>query len=322
MKFISRTNNYQLLLQPYLLLLILCFPSSSFFTGKHKLHSASRSKRSFGYCNNNIMNNDKTLLLATLQEEEADKSKSSSKSNNKSRLTRRNLFQQSTSLIASSLIANSNMIEPSNSMGLVMFPCKEGTLSNTYNAMRAGESLLEESNLLATNQLFLTNRESALSSRGVAQVRSTCQNILSKNNPTVVYFSLAANCVDTSNIIADDLNFQRNRILPEFTFLDRRSVGLWDMLPLNTTESAIWALDYNEAGALGLGGRPPPHDDGTAHETLADEVSRLRQFLSGKLYFIIYFISLTTLYFQKSLKHQEQVKTYYSYSQMAQVQHY
>jgi len=74
-KFISRTNNYQLSLQPYLilLLLILCFPSSSFFTGKHKLHSTSRSKRSFGYCNDNIMNNDKTLLMATLQEEEAGK---------------------------------------------------------------------------------------------------------------------------------------------------------------------------------------------------------------------------------------------------------
>ena len=42
-----------------------------------------------------------------------------------------------------------------NAMGLVTFPCPESTLANTYHIMRAGQSLLEEKNILSTNPLFL-----------------------------------------------------------------------------------------------------------------------------------------------------------------------
>ncbi len=33
--------------------------------------------------------------------------------------------------------------------------------------------------------------------------------------------------------------------------MDPRAVGKWDMLPLETTQSAIWAMDVNEAGNNG-----------------------------------------------------------------------
>ena len=45
--------------------------------------------------------------------------------------------------------------ENSNAMGLVTFPCSEGSLMNKYHIMRAGQSLLEEENILSTNPLFL-----------------------------------------------------------------------------------------------------------------------------------------------------------------------
>ena len=45
--------------------------------------------------------------------------------------------------------------ENSNAMGLVTFPCFEGSLMNKYHVMRAGQSLLEEENILSTNPLFL-----------------------------------------------------------------------------------------------------------------------------------------------------------------------
>ena len=56
--------------------------------------------------------------------------------------------------------------------------------------------------------------------------------------------------------------------------------GNWNGKELSTTEAALFALDFAEAGNDGRDGRPPPNEDGTADETLFDQVVRLRQLLS------------------------------------------
>lgn len=72
----------------------------------------------------------------------------------------------------------------------------------------------------------------------------------------------------------------RNRIVPEFTFMDQRGVGFWDGKSLDSTEAAVWAMDSAEAGDEGRGGLPPRNDDGTPNETLFEQVTRLRQLMS------------------------------------------
>ena len=172
-------------------------------------------------------------------------------------------------------------VDSAHAMGLVQFPCKPGSLSNTYHMMRAGESRLEAEGILSTNPLFLTNQDDSLSERGKVQVEATCNEMLAMGiNPSVVKYSLASKCVETANIVASTLMVGRNRIIPEFTFMDQRSVGLWDGKSLISTEAAIWALDADEAGNEGRGGKPPPNDDGTANETLFEQVTRLRQLIS------------------------------------------
>ena len=59
------------------------------------------------------------------------------------------------------------------------------------------------------------------------------------------------------------------------------------MLKYSQTAPAVFALDVLEAGAVGAGGRPPPNQDGTAHETLSDQVIRLRQVMSSKFYLFL-----------------------------------
>ena len=90
--------------------------------------------------------------------------------------------------------------------------------------------------------------------------------------------------------------------------MDPRAIGKWDMLPLDSTQSAVWAMDAKEAGNDGTvsyisyfiylifhnlhqiiifffqGGLPPANEDSTPNETLADQVVRLRQLISGKIY--------------------------------------
>ena len=125
----------------------------------------------------------------------------------------------------------------------------------------------------------LQNREDALSPAGQEQVVAACAQ-LQRDPPTVVKYSLAASCIDAANIVGRELRLGRDRLVPEFTFLDPRAVGGWDMTDKEKTLSAVWALDADEAGRDGLGGRPPPNEDGTPHEVLADQAIRLRQVLS------------------------------------------
>lgn len=71
-----------------------------------------------------------------------------------------------------------------------------------------------------------------------------------------------------------------DRLILEFNFMDPRAIGKWDMMSYSQTLPAIMALDETQAGVYGKGGRPPPNDDGTPHETLADNSVRLSQLMS------------------------------------------
>ena len=164
--------------------------------------------------------------------------------------------------------------------GLVQFPC-DRPLKNRYHFMRAGLSELEEEHLWCTNPLFMTNRENALAASAQKSVLEACEAIKASGHlPTVAYHSLAANGIDTADLIGQQLRLGRDRILPEFTYLDPRGVGLWDSNDEMEIKPAVWAMDVYEAGKEGTGGRPPANTDGTPNETLADQFVRLRQFLS------------------------------------------
>jgi len=164
---------------------------------------------------------------------------------------------------------------------LIQFPCKPGDLKNSYSFLRAGESLIEADGLWGSNPLFLTNRENALSENGVAQVQAACADMLERDfNPSVVLFPTAANAIDTADIVASEMRIGRNRVLPEYTNLDARGIGKFDMNDREAVRSAIWALDA-ESGPEGRDGeRPPATDDGTPNETLANQITRLRQLMA------------------------------------------
>jgi hypothetical protein len=40
--------------------------------------------------------------------------------------------------------------------------------------------------------------------------------------PTLVKYSLAARCIDTSNLVSQELRLGSDRLVPEFTYMDPR----------------------------------------------------------------------------------------------------
>ena len=196
--------------------------------------------------------------------------------------SRRSLVRTALVTLSAAFTAGSSLFGcEADARGLVRFPCNDKPLLNTYHFMRAGSSLLEIEDVWSTNPLFLTNREAALSEQGEEEVRQAC-NLLKKSglNPSIVRYSLAASSIDTANIVGAEFNIGRDRLVPEFNYLDPRAIGRWDFSPKNVTEEAVWAMDADEAGPSGRGGRPPPNEDGTPSETLSDQVVRLTNLMS------------------------------------------
>ena len=236
-------------------------------------------------------NNNKFILISDdLRESKAQRpslcrhcAKFNDDDDEQSALLSRPDFFRSVGVMAASTASAFFVSPPEASAGLIQFPCAK--LQNTYHLLRAGQSLLEEEDILATNPLFLTNRECALSDLGIQQIERVCDYLNSGDDvvsaPTVVRHSFAAAAIDTANIVGRELRIGRDRLVPEFFFLDPRAAGLWDNLPITQAEPAIWAMDVDEAGRDGFGGRPPANEDGTPSETLADQVPRLRQLLSA-----------------------------------------
>jgi broad specificity phosphatase PhoE len=65
-----------------------------------------------------------------------------------------------------------------------------------------------------------------LSEAGIEQVIAACQKLsLENRSPTVIKYSLAASCIDTADIVQRELKIGRERVIPEFTFLDPRAIG-------------------------------------------------------------------------------------------------
>lgn len=126
-----------------------------------------------------------------------------------------------------------------------------------------------------------TNREAALSELGEEQVKEACNYLKSTGiSPSIVRYSLAAASIDSANIVGENLFVGRDRLVPEFNYMDPRAIGAWDFAALNATEEAVWAMDVDEAGKYGKGGKPPSNEDGTPAETLADQVVRLTNLMS------------------------------------------
>ena len=233
----------------------------------------------------------KVLLDATSACPSNDSDNASHNKNGENDLTsflsdRRRWIHQATATVAA--LGTSHLVsptmQPALAGGLLQFPIGPSTqpLKNNYHFMRAGPSELEMDGIYSTNPLFLTNRENAMHPSGEQLILKALEKMKRETElfPTVAYHSLAANGMDTGDLIARELKLGREKLLPEFTYLDQRGVGIWDSGDETLVKPAVWALDYLEAGEKGMSGRPPPHNDGTPNETLNDQFIRLRQFLS------------------------------------------
>lgn len=81
---------------------------------------------------------------------------------------------------------------------------------------------------------------------------------VSDDNGVVLWPSMTQNAYQTAELIAYELGIGRNRIVPEYSFLDKRGVGALEGSTLDNTDAQISAGDATDPNWRPLKGPQPP----------------------------------------------------------------
>ncbi|KAA8542662.1 hypothetical protein F0562_023839 [Nyssa sinensis] len=154
-------------------------------------------------------------------------------------------------------------------------------LSNRYFLVRAGESEFESLGIINTNPVAKTSMDSGLSEKGKKQtVRAAlmlkAMGACERN--CWIWPSITQRAYQAAEIIAAVNGVSRrctnNYIVPEYSFLDARGLGAYEGSNLESISKVY------ESDSLSPNIKPPPIDDGTPNESVADVFVRVTQLMS------------------------------------------
>ncbi|KAI4329553.1 hypothetical protein MLD38_027929 [Melastoma candidum] len=150
-------------------------------------------------------------------------------------------------------------------------------LSNRYFLVRAGESEFESSGVINTNPVSKTSVDSGLSDKGKKQSLRAAfllKEMEACDSNCWIWPSITQRAYQAAEIIASVNGISRSYIVPEYSFLDARGLGAYEGKKMEDI-SEIYASD-NLSPSI----KPPPIDDGTPNESVADVFVRVTQLMS------------------------------------------
>ncbi|XLS78619.1 hypothetical protein HN51_062844 [Arachis hypogaea] len=164
---------------------------------------------------------------------------------------------------------------PATALGLFQMPPPR--LTNRYFLVRAGESEFESMGVINTNPVAKTSVDSGLSERGKKQAVRAALDLKEMgacDKSCWIWPAITQRAYQTAEIIASLNAVTRSFIVPEYSFLDARGLGAYEGKNLESV-SEIYASD-----SVSPTNKPPPVDDGTPNESVADVFVRVTQLMS------------------------------------------
>ncbi|XP_059656365.1 uncharacterized protein LOC132303217 isoform X2 [Cornus florida] len=150
-------------------------------------------------------------------------------------------------------------------------------LTNRYFLVRAGESEFESLGIINTNPVAKTSMDNGLSGKGKKQTVRAAFDLKAMGaceGSCWVWPSITQRAYQAAEIIAAVNGVNRSHIVPEYSFLDARGLGAYEGKNLESI-SKVYASD-----SLSMNIKPPPIDDGTPNESVADVFVRVTQLMS------------------------------------------
>ncbi|KAL4361240.1 hypothetical protein GQ457_04G039310 [Hibiscus cannabinus] len=150
-------------------------------------------------------------------------------------------------------------------------------LSNRYFLVRAGESEYESFGIINTNPVAKTSVDSGLSEKGKKQSWRAALELKAMGaceRNCWIWPSITQRSYQAAEIIATVNGVSRSYIVPEYSFLDARGLGAYEGKELEAISEVY------ESDSISSTIKPPPIDDGTPNESVADVFVRVTQLMS------------------------------------------
>lgn len=150
-------------------------------------------------------------------------------------------------------------------------------LSNRYYLVRAGESEYESLGIVNTNPVAKTSVDSGLSEIGKKQTVKAAFKLKAMgacDGGCWIWPSITQRAYQSAEVIASVNGISRSYIVPEYSFLDARGLGSYEGKKLESV-SEVYVSD-----GISPTIKPPPIDDGTPNESVADVFVRITQLMS------------------------------------------
>ncbi|KAG5179958.1 hypothetical protein JKP88DRAFT_71705 [Tribonema minus] len=153
-------------------------------------------------------------------------------------------------------------------------------LNNRYFLMRSGQSFADAAGQIQTHPIYKLHMSNGLTELGRRQAEKAAESLSGlgagqDNRGVIIYHDISARCLETANVLCDCMEIGRERVVPEYAFLEPRGMGLWESGNVTAILPALYRADAQDPTW-----RPPPNDDGTLSESVLDVLVRGRQLMS------------------------------------------
>ena len=140
-----------------------------------------------------------------------------------------------------------------------------------YILLRPGQTTFEAAGMVDSNPINKGSTERGLSAKGREQVLQAAKALKAEGVDPIVFYDNGARATQTADILSRELTIPRNRMEPEFRWLEARGLGAFDGTDLKKASLKMRAMD-----ALEMDNAAPEGDDGTPSDSVNDVFSRLR----------------------------------------------
>ena len=160
--------------------------------------------------------------------------------------------------------------------GMLTFPLP-APLKNNIVLMRAAECYADSRHEVQTNPVKKLRQDNALTIHGQDQAREAVKKLEEINfQPSFIWASNTERAYETAVVMAQESQLGQNRIIPEYSFLDARSIGVYE----GQNDDSAWSEVHKQDELQGISFKPPPNNDGTPTESVSDVLVRGNQVIS------------------------------------------
>lgn len=168
------------------------------------------------------------------------------------------------------------LIPPSSTSALLTYPLRSD-LKNNIVLMKSGESSAEADDVVLTKPVKKTSMSNSLTERGKQQVVEAAINLMGVGfYPSYIWAGITQRSYETATIMAHEFQLGQNRLVPVYSFLDPRAMGIYEGKSLKDSIEEVHKQDE----LVGISYKPPRGEDETPSESISQVLARDNQLLS------------------------------------------